>query len=79
MAAKSERLTHETVTDEQIRELRDGAAAAGDLEQVSICDRALMGEDDDPDGNAYASWPVDEARQACAIIINYSRIQAEQD
>lgn len=32
--------------DDDIRALRDEAGTAGDLEQVSLCDRALAGDDD---------------------------------
>jgi hypothetical protein len=32
-----------TVTTKQIEELRDEAGAAGDMEQVRICERALRG------------------------------------
>jgi hypothetical protein len=34
-------ITARTITDPMIRALRDEAAAAGDEEQVKICDRAL--------------------------------------
>lgn len=37
--------TQTMITDEQIRALRDEAAAAGDTMQVEICETAL-GEDD---------------------------------
>lgn len=33
------------VTDEQLRSLRDEAGQAGDLDQVSLCDDALDGEE----------------------------------
>jgi hypothetical protein len=33
-----------TITDTQIHALRTEAAAAGDLDQVTICDRALEGD-----------------------------------
>lgn len=33
------------ISDSAIRRLRDEAGAAGDLEQVSLCDRALDGDD----------------------------------
>jgi hypothetical protein len=35
------------VTNTQIRALRDEAAAAGDMAQVELCDRALAGDKDD--------------------------------
>jgi hypothetical protein len=37
--------TTETLTDEQIETLRDEAGAAGDLEMVETCERALAGSD----------------------------------
>jgi len=45
-----------TITDEQIEALRTEAGAAGDLDQVAICDRALL------EGDA-------EARAECARVI----------
>lgn len=39
-------MTTITITDSQIRNLRTEAAAAGDTEQVAICDRALAGDTD---------------------------------
>lgn len=35
-----------TITDTQIRQLRNEAGEAGDIEQVEICDRALAGDED---------------------------------
>ena len=37
--------TIDTITDDQIRTLRDEAGNHGDLEMVSICDRALNGSE----------------------------------
>ncbi len=37
-------MTKTTATDEEIMALRTEAGAAGDLEQVEICDRALAGD-----------------------------------
>lgn len=51
-------------TDEQIRELRQEAASAGDSQQVRICDAAL-------DGN-------DFARDDCAAVIAAARRRAEE-
>lgn len=48
-----------TVTVEQIESLRTEAAAAGDLEQVAICDRALAG---DADAIAECERVIDAAR-----------------
>lgn len=47
--------TAETITNAQITALRNEAAEAGDLEQVTICNRALSGND--------------EARAECARVI----------
>ena len=52
--------TAKTITDSQIRTLRDEAAAAGDDAQVNLCNAAL--------GLAEA-WMVDEAREQCAKAI----------
>jgi hypothetical protein len=49
----------ELITDERIQGLRDEAGAAGDAEQVALCDAALDGDDD--------------AREACAQVINDAR------
>jgi hypothetical protein len=35
------KLTGRTITDEEILAFRDGAASAGDLEAVALCDLAL--------------------------------------
>jgi len=51
------------VTDEQIKALRDEAGAAGDSEQVVICDRALYGDD--------------AARDECASVIAEAQAQAQ--
>lgn len=45
----------ESITDEQIRSLRDEAGEAGDLAMVTICDHALNGDLD--------------ARMECAYVI----------
>ncbi|HEU4727710.1 MAG TPA: hypothetical protein VFT22_07470 [Kofleriaceae bacterium] len=54
-----DKLTADTVTDQQLRKLRDNAGEAGDLEQVALCNAAL-------DGDA-------KSRQACADAINNAR------
>lgn len=53
--------TIDTLTDSQISALRDEAAAAGDLEQVAICDRALEGDD--------------SARRECVRVIRDAEAQ----
>jgi len=52
-----ENSTESTVTDAQIRALRDEAAAAGDYAQVDLCNRALCSDDEttDQDGNKRAT------------------------
>ena len=52
--------TKTTITDSQIRTLRDEAAAAGDTAQVNLCDAAL---------GLAESWMIDEAREMCAAAI----------
>ncbi len=55
-------LAEEPATDEQIRALRDEAAAAGDLAQVRSCERALEGN------------PI--ARDVCALTIQAGKVAA---
>lgn len=59
-------LTASTITDDQIRALRDEAAEAGDTEMVACCDDALVGIRGD---NMIA------ARQECARVINDAAAQ----
>lgn len=76
-------LTAETITDKQIRQLRDEAGTAGDLDMVKICDRALTWEDEyrtalqyDSAGhrNRAAAWEdvrrAEACRARCAEVIN---------
>ena len=58
-------LTAETITRDQIRALRTEAAAAGDAEQVSVCNHAI-----DTTESRNRSWTVEEARALCAGTIN---------
>ena len=58
-------LTAETITHDQIRALRTEAAAAGDTEQVSVCNHAI-----DTTESRNRSWTAEEAREACADAIN---------
>lgn len=69
-----------TITDKQIRELREGAMAAGDYAQVDICDRALASDTVDQDGHeiALADWTREEAREECARVIAYAAMRAEE-
>lgn len=62
---------HETITDDQIRQLRDEAAAAGDDVQRIICDIALGEEEPTPTadawedrwgGGGFAAWEEREIR-----------------
>lgn len=57
-------LTTDEITDEDIRGLRTGAGAAGDLEQVALCDRALGG--DTAAREACAEAIADGAQSPCA-------------
>lgn len=59
------------VTDEHIRNLRYAAWAAGDCLQVDICDRALIadGMNQEGDAIALADWNQDDARAECARVI----------
>ena len=53
------------ITDTEIMELRQDAAMFGDLEQVQLCNRALAGSE--------------TARDACELVIEYARGEAEAD
>lgn len=48
--------TTETLTTDQIRQLRTEAGQAGDLSQVALCDKALAGDE--------------AARRECAEVIS---------
>lgn len=54
--------TIETITNDQILDLREEAARAGDYEQVEICDLAIGGEHD--------------ARAECARVIARAEVAA---
>lgn len=70
------KLTAETITDKQIRQLSSEAAQAGDLIQVDLCNIALSGEDSDGTGTTLGTpCTVEYARQACADVINNARAQ----
>lgn len=73
------KLTADTITREQIRDLRNEALAASDYVTVDMCDVALAAhEAADSEGNplfASDGKPTTrtEAREACADAINASR------
>jgi hypothetical protein len=57
-----------TVTNKQIKQLRDEAIGHGDHRMADLCDRALATDTVDQDGNAisFADWTADDARAECA-------------
>ena len=61
--------TKTTITDSQIRALRSEAGAAGDMDQVSLCDEALDGDEGAREKCADALKSVDDADTAS--LINY--------
>lgn len=66
--------TIDTITDAQIRTLRDEAIAAGDTDMAKICTRALV--------RHYATdfqtrKAHEEARAQCAAVIADAEAQAE--
>jgi hypothetical protein len=67
-------MTTTTITDEQIEALRTEAMAAGDAEQVAICDRASTG--DEPSRVECAR--VIAAARAMASVMDY-QTGAEMD
>lgn len=77
------KLTAETISNDQIRTLSTEAAQAGDLEMVAVCYVALYGTEASPstilsliaDGNLSEAQIV--ARQRCADAINNTRAQEE--
>jgi hypothetical protein len=68
-----------TISDKQIRALREEAIAHGDYVQADLCNRALASDMVDQDGNAiaFADMTADEARAACANAI--ARARAQED
>lgn len=72
-------LTAETITDLDIRKLREEALAATDYLQVDVCDRALLSDDVDQDCNevALADMSREVARDRCVDAINRNRAQQE--
>lgn len=48
MTTTTDKLTAETITARQIRQLRDQAEVSGDECQIDLCDLALVGTDDAP-------------------------------
>ena len=66
------KLTADTITDEQIRELKERAVAVRDDETYDICNRALRPLDRDA-ARVYGDRYVVNARKArarCAEILN---------
>lgn len=65
-------ITADTITDKQIRQLREEALAAGDYKQVDLCNRALADDTIDQDGNliAFAEMSAEAAREKCADAID---------
>ena len=79
MTTNTTTITAETITNAQIRALRNEAEKAGDYAQVDICDRALTREIDgtqDQDGNevARADLSVADARELCADAVNAQEV-----
>ena len=58
-------ITGDTITDEQIRELRDAGLREGNYDLVSYCHQALP-----PRGKPRRSKNRDQARARCAEILN---------
>lgn len=78
----TDKLTAETITDEQIRQLREEAISHGDDRQVDYCDVALAPHRRLNEDGSDLVWPWngqpadrDRARQVCADAINYARAQ----
>jgi hypothetical protein len=69
-----------TITDKQIRQLREEALACGDYRQVDVCNRALATDTVDQDGHeiAFASWTQEEARTACAEAIHAAEAASQE-
>lgn len=75
------------ITDCQITALRAEASAAGDLDQVAICDHALGVEPAAPyvvrdDGRLWLSdyarvLTREQARYECARVVRYARNQTD--
>lgn len=73
--------TADTITDRQIRALREEALAAGDYHQVDLCQRALVRDTIDTidqDGNpiALADVTQERARAECAKVIADAEAQS---
>ena len=72
------KLTAETITNKQIRALRDGAAEADDPITVDFCTIALGNEDSDGTGTTLGKpCTVEQARAECARVINDARAQED--
>lgn len=73
-----------TITDDDIRALRDESAAAGDYTMARICDVAIYGPEgvaapedtDDLVARVPVEWTQEEARDECVLVISYERANA---
>lgn len=83
----TDKLTAETISFEQIRQLRGEAIAAFDADQAAICDLALEGEIDMDDYTTVSdrmsrrlrTMNQTEAQLLCADTINAARARAQDD
>lgn len=78
-------VTGSTITEADIRQLREEALAAGDDRQVEYCDIALAPYRFANDDGTVLVWPWNGqdadrtvARQVCAVAINASRDAASE-
>lgn len=79
METKSNQLTAETITIDQISALESEAAAAGDMRQAALCTEAsqLLRDRD----RGMVEWPAAKAPRAlrsCVGTINAARAMAEE-
>lgn len=82
----SAKLTAETISIRQLKDLREEALGHGDYEQVSWCDVALAPHElhdtqtaefhTDPQGDVVTRT---KAREICADVINRARAQRAQE
>jgi hypothetical protein len=67
---KDDDMTKDEITDTMIAKLRDEAAAAGDVEILSLCEDALISEDE---------GRRDDARAECVRVIVQALGAADRD
>lgn len=74
-----DKLTAETITDDEIRCLKVEAGEAGDHRQVAVCDLALgyVYATEDADGQVPLDMSQHAARVICADALNDTRAQAD--